>query len=139
MSTLYSLTNEIDSVGVHYFKYGFPAAPEAALLMYDMEMLNKETIDWKNLKLKNISGKTSLTPDGEAITWYQDDLKRATATVTVVTSTTVFETGETIVAGEVLFNRDTGTTYNVASVSGAAVTITAADASLAVGDVIVRM
>lgn len=139
MSTIYSLTNQVNGVGVHYFKYGYNAAPEAAMLMYDLTDLNKETINWKTLKLKNIADKVSITQSGDAVAWYQDDLKRATATITVKTSTTVFETGESIVAGEVLFNRNTGTTYNVASVSGAAVTITVADSALAVGDTIVRM
>jgi len=110
------------------------------MLMYNLEDLNKDTINWKSLKLKGISDKVSLTQSGDAVAWYQDDLKKATQAVTVVTSTTVFETAATdIIAGEVLFNRDTGATYNVASVSGAEVTITAADASLAVGDVIVRL
>lgn len=139
MSTIYSLTNSVDKVGVHYFKYGYQAAPEAAMLMYDLELLNKDTIDWKNLKLKNLATKISMTPDGESVTWYEEDLQKATAAITVVTSTTVFETGASIVAGEILFNRNTKTTYVVSSVSGAAITITAADASAAVGDVLVRM
>jgi len=137
--TLYSLTHKIDGAGVHYFKYGFPAAPEAAMLMYDLEQLNKDTLDWKSLKLKDIAQKVSLTPDGEAVYWYEDDLKRATAAITVRTSDTVFETGASIVAGEILYNRSTRKTYVVSSVAGAAVTISAADTGTAVGDVIVRL
>lgn len=138
MANLYTKTNEINGVGVNYFKVGYQEAPEVMLLPYDISSLTEDTINWSTLKLKDISEKVSLNPTGEAVEWYLDDIKEATAAITVRTSDTVFETGASIVAGEQLYNRNTGKTYLVTSVTGAAVTIDAADAATLVGNVIVR-
>jgi hypothetical protein len=138
MANLYTKTNEVNGLGVHYFKVGYQEAPEVMLLPYDISSLTEDTINWSSLKLKDIADKVSLNPTGEAVEWYLDDIKEATAAITVRTSDTVFETGASIVAGEQLYNRTTGNTYLVTSVTGAAVTIDAADAATLVGDVIVR-
>lgn len=138
MATIYSKTNEIHAKWIEYFRVGYQEVPEVMLLPYDISTLTGDTINWGTLKLKDISEKISLNPTGEAIEWYIDDIKEATAAITVRTSDTVFETAANIVAGEELYNRNTGKTYVVTSVTGAAVTIDAADAGSLVGNVIVR-
>jgi len=124
MSTIYDLTTKIDGKGIHLFQYGYMEAKEAALLEYDMYDLNKEGLDFRTATLKKSAQKVSITETGDAIAWYEEDLKEADVTIQTVNSATeIVLTAAGPVVGEMLFNPVTWTTVVVVGVSSATLTL----------------
>lgn len=103
---------------------GYAEAPEAAMFMYDLRDLNKENIDFKSIKIKDIVQKVRRSEDGQKIVWYRQDLKEALVNVNTATSaTSVAVDTSGVLAGEQLFNQTTGETAVVQSVSGTTLTL----------------
>lgn len=111
-------------MGLHLVKYGYQEAPETTLLMYDMESLNQDNLDFRNLKLKNVAQQSTITESGESIEWREEDMKEAYLTIVTVTSPTSIVVNTTGVAvGEILYEQTTQETAVVVAVNGTTITL----------------
>lgn len=109
MPKIYDTLTKLEGKGVHLVQYGYAEAPEVALLMYDMKDLNDQNLDFRSMKLKNVSQLASITATGESIEWNEEDLKAALLNINTFTSATSIVVDATDVSvGEMLYNQTTG-------------------------------
>lgn len=139
MSTIYDLLQKVNGKGLYLMQYGYEEIPAELPFFFDLKDLNTNNLDFRSAKLKNIVTSMTMSETGDAITWYEDDLKQAKVTISTVNSTTSFDVDSSdIQVWELLRNQNTDKTYVVVAVSTNTITIDAADASAAVDNVLVR-
>lgn len=138
MTDIYSLLTEKNGQGINITQYGYEEAPEIALFGMDFKDLNKQDLDFRSANIKGLAKKMTLTPDGEKIYWYDEDMRKDDIAITTRSSATSWIVDSTAVqVGDTWRNKTTGNKVIVTAVSGSTITLSGTgDTSSLVGDVL---
>jgi len=136
MADIYSLLTEKNGQGISITQYGYEDAPEIALFGMDFKDLNKQDLDFRSANIKSLAKKMTVTPDGEKIYWYDEDMRKDDIAITTRSSATSWIVDSTAVkVGDTWRNKTTGNRVIVIAVSGSTITLAGAgDTSSLAGD-----
>lgn len=136
MADIYSILTEQNGKGVSITQFGYQEAPEIALFGMDFKDLNKNDLDFRSANIKGLAKKMTVTPDGEKIYWYDEDMRKDDIAITTRTSATSWVVDSTNVkVGDTRRNKTTGNRVIVIAVSGSTITLAwSGDTASAVGN-----
>ena len=136
MADIYSLLTEKNGQGISVTKFGYEESPEAAIFGMDFKELNREDLDFMSANIKGLNKKMTVTPDGEKIYWYDEDMRKDEIAISTRTSATSWVVDSTNVqVGDTWRNKNTGKSVIVTAVSGSTITLAGSgDTASAVGN-----